>query len=58
MEDCDPEEMVYYSSDSLERVFSTMGEFAAVGSNFLRMEQHLGKLVEALIPSLPDIRVP
>ena len=31
-------DMVDYSSDSLERVFSTMGELALVGNIFLGME--------------------
>ena len=54
MEDFGFGDMVDYSSDSLERVFSTMGELAPIGNVFLgmEMEQQLGTLV----PSSADIR--
>ena len=57
MEDCVFEEMVDYSSDSLERVFSTMGELAPIGINFAGMEQQLGQQVEVRVPSSPDNKV-
>lgn len=57
MEDCVSEEMVEYSFNSLERVFSTIGELAPVGNNCLGMEQHLGQQVEGLVPSHSDTRV-
>lgn len=45
MEDIGIEDMVEYFSDSLERVFSTMGEMAPVGNVYMGMEQQMGGLV-------------
>jgi hypothetical protein len=38
MEDFGTKDMVDYSSDSLERVFSIMGELALVGNIFMGMK--------------------
>lgn len=38
-------DMAYYSSNSLERVFSTMGEMAPIGNIYMGMEHLMGGLV-------------
>lgn len=55
MEDLGFGDMVNYSLDSLERVFSTIGELAPIGNVFLgmEMEQQLGT---SMVPSSTDIR--
>ena len=48
----DTGDMVDYSFDSLDKVFSTMGEMAPIGNVYLRMEQMMG----GLVPSTSDIK--